>query len=363
MRRSFGTPSEPSGVSKPSHTHTFEMRVPTPTGLLSGCSFELQELVPAQLRGLGEARATRRATQSYLSVRMDPTPRIRVGVVGYGSLGKYLVDAILDDPACSSKFELAFVWNRTAERVIADARIPAECRLADLDDFASKGADLIAEVSHPSITASHGARFLSGAHFFCGSPTAFADPAVEAAIFGEARNATGFGLVIPVGAMWGAPDIQKMSDSGSLRGLTVTMKKHPGSLKLNGELATRLQEARAGPAADDGTEEVELYCGPVRELCPMAPNNVNTMACAALAAASSLGMDGTVGRLVCDPRLDAHVIEIEVVGPGDPAFKVTTTRFNPAKPGAVTGNATYKSFLSSMIVAGAAGLGNGLHLC
>ena len=41
--------------------------------------------------------------------------------------------------------------------------------------------------------------------------------------------------------------------------------------------------------------------GPVRELCPLAPNNVNTMACAAIAA-HNLGFDGVMGCLVADPR-------------------------------------------------------------
>ena len=43
--------------------------------------------------------------------------------------------------------------------------------------------------------------------------------------------------------------------------------------------------------------------GPVRDLCPLAPNNVNTMACAAIAA-HNLGFDGVVGCLVADPRYD-----------------------------------------------------------
>ena len=44
-----------------------------------------------------------------------------------------------------------------------------------------------------------------------------------------------------------------------------------------------------------------MRAGPVRELCPLAPNNVNTMAAAAIAA-TSLGFDGVYGRLVADPR-------------------------------------------------------------
>ena len=41
--------------------------------------------------------------------------------------------------------------------------------------------------------------------------------------------------------------------------------------------------------------------GPVRELCPLAPNNVNTMAAAALAA-HNLGFDKMQGCIVADPR-------------------------------------------------------------
>ena len=37
------------------------------------------------------------------------------------------------------------------------------------------------------------------------------------------------------------------------------------------------------------------------QLCPLAPNNVNTMAAAAVAA-HNLGLDGTKARLVSDPR-------------------------------------------------------------
>ena len=49
----------------------------------------------------------------------------------------------------------------------------------------------------------------------------------------------------------------------------------------------------------DKEGECVLYEGPVRALCPLAPNNVNTMACAAIAANTpELGFDGVVGRLI-----------------------------------------------------------------
>lgn len=70
-------------------------------------------------------------------------------------------------------------------------------------------------------------------------------------------------------------------------------------------------------------------------------------------------------RFVAGKKLEAHVVEVEVEGQRKPrpedTFKVTTVRYNPAKPGAVTGNATYASFLSSLLLAH--GRGNGVHFC
>jgi hypothetical protein len=47
------------------------------------------------------------------------------------------------------------------------------------DEFEKFGADIIAEVSHPSISVKYGPRFVRAANFFVGSPTAFADTAYE----------------------------------------------------------------------------------------------------------------------------------------------------------------------------------------
>lgn len=38
--------------------------------------------------------------------------RLKVGVVGYGELGRYLTHAILKDPKASDLLELGFIWNR-----------------------------------------------------------------------------------------------------------------------------------------------------------------------------------------------------------------------------------------------------------
>ena len=77
------------------------------------------------------------------------------------------------------------------------------------------------------------------------------------------------------------------------------------------------------------------------------------------------GFDGVTARLIMDTFATAHVVSVDVEGPssqfGAPPFKVSTVRYNPADEGAVTGDATYASFMSSMLEAG--GKGPGVHFC
>jgi predicted dinucleotide-utilizing enzyme len=155
-----------------------------------------------------------------------------VGIVGLGKIGQYLLEQILSVNN-AHLFELAFVWNRSFSKVLADERILPGQRLEHLDDFASKKADLIIEVSHPAISKTHGVKFMaSGADYIVGSPTCFADVTTEAALLTAADDSgSSSGLYVPAGALWGAPDIQKLSKSGRLEGLTVTMKKHPGEFE------------------------------------------------------------------------------------------------------------------------------------
>jgi aspartate dehydrogenase len=143
-----------------------------------------------------------------------------------------------------------------------------------------------------------------------GSPTAFADEEVENRIKAACLSPEAHAVYIPSGALWGAIDIQKMADRNTLKGLKITMKKSPESLKVLGDLKDKLDAFIASNSA----EEFTLYEGPCRHLCPLAPNNVNTMAAASIAA-HNLGFDKVVASLVAVPGLEAHIIDIEVTGP------------------------------------------------
>lgn len=153
--------------------------------------------------------------------------------------------------------------------------------------------------------------------------------------------------------------------SAHFQALFIRMSKHPSCFRLTGDISSD---------CTDGEGRRVLFRGSVAELCPLAPNNVNTMAAAAVAA-ETLGFTGVQGEIVSDTawvplkiwqtfhlcwnqailysissclRLrDYHVVEVEVTGTG--GFSVHTVRRNPAKIGAVTGSATYDSFWNSLL--------------
>ncbi|XP_017542308.1 putative L-aspartate dehydrogenase [Pygocentrus nattereri] len=276
----------------------------------------------------------------------DISSPIRVGIVGYGHLGQFLVDRI-QKKGLAAGLSLAFVWNRNADKLIES--VPKDLILTNLSEFTQIKADLIVEVCHPQIVKDFGVRFLSHANFLVGSPSALSDSQLDKELRLTAKK-HGKTLYVPSGALWGGQDIQRLNDSGSLKALSIRMSKHPSCFRLAG-----------GTFSDWAGEEGRcvLFHGSVAELCPIAPNNVNTMAAAAIAA-STLGFHGVTGEIVSDTALaDYHLVEVEVTGPD--GFSVKTVRRNPAKLGAVTGSATYNSFWSSLLVC--KGHGGRVYLC
>ena len=81
----------------------------------------------------------------------------KVGIVGFGHIGKYLYEAIKNNDL---GLEISFVWNRSPEKV---AHLPKEEVLYKLEDFVTKDVDLIVEVAHLSVTQTFGEKFLEKA--------------------------------------------------------------------------------------------------------------------------------------------------------------------------------------------------------
>jgi aspartate dehydrogenase len=281
----------------------------------------------------------------------------KIVVFGYGKTGQYLTEKITEHP----RLEIAFVWNRSRsrfegstlpERLWRSEQTPAEA----LDTYvAAHGTpDLMVEVSHPDLIRENIAGWLHIAPVLVSSLTAFADPETLTRMNSAAEKHPCF---LAVGAAWGIQDIVKMNQSGTLEGLKMTMRFHADALRLQSPLKEKL----AAYCADKHQiNPIVLYEGSVRNLAPLAPNNVNTMTCLALAG-SRIGLDRTVAVLEAGKMDTAHEITLEVTGPD--GFRVVTQRINPAQKGAVTGAETYRSFWNSLLAALDSRLDNGVHFC
>ncbi|XP_064866801.1 aspartate dehydrogenase domain-containing protein isoform X3 [Oncorhynchus nerka] len=238
----------------------------------------------------------------------DMLPVMRIGVVGYGHVGErvelpgqYLVERLQREGA-QVGLTLVFVWNRNTDKLRES--VAEELILHNLPDFTDRGADVIVEVCHPKIVKDFGVQFLSKAHFLVGSPSALSDPRLNQELR-QAAEHHGRTLYVPSGALWGGQDILRLNDSGSLKALFIRMSKHPSCFRLTGDVLSDWTE-------DEGRRV--LFSGSVAELCPVAPNNVNTMAAAAIAA-GTLGFAGVQGEIVSDTALsDYHVVEVTGAG-------------------------------------------------
>jgi aspartate dehydrogenase len=290
--------------------------------------------------------------------------KINLGIIGFGSVGRFFSQKIYEDNYISDLFNLVFVWNRSSlkkdDLSYLDPVITAHysaCGLPDaLADFSNQGksVDLLAEVAHPSIINDYGKILLKYANLYTASVTAFSSDKELSRILEKAKLLNR-SIYIPSGAAWGVQDIQKYAATGNLKSLHITMSFHADALKLNSPLKEELEKFQSSPS-DKGP--LTLFEGDIRELAAMAPNNVNTMMCVLLAVQNAIKAE-VIGTLKAHKDDDAHITEIEVKGID--GFEVKTRRYNPAKKGAVTGNNTYDSFLNSLCHA--RGASPGLHFC
>jgi aspartate dehydrogenase len=291
---------------------------------------------------------------------------VRIGIIGFGHLGQFIYTHFENEHKKSVyDYDVMFIWNRSKDIFSKyDKEIKQELIVSTIEEGLQRSPDLVIEVAHPDIIQTYAEKILDVCDLFIGSPTALALASLETALRKKTME-SGRAIYIGTGAFWGADDIAKMNERNTLRSLSITMKKHPDSYKLNEPLHSKLinEQTKLG----DQKGEIIIYSGPVRELCRLAPNNVNTMAVGATIA-SNLGFDGVQGCLIADASLDdRHIVEIELTGPESTigenkqvGFHLKTIRTNPAQLGAVTGTATLLSFVSS--IKRAKGRTSGIHV-
>ena len=271
--------------------------------------------------------------------------RKKIGILGYGKLGQFLVNEFLNSPELRDKIEVCFVWNRTP--IPKESIDPRILVIKQMDEISQFCPDLIVEVAHPSVIKSWDTLLLETANLFIGSPTLFCDPEFEVNFLREAKKKQR-AIICGKGALPGLYELLDLAEINAIDSLFIQMRKAPESINFIGSLPENYHSL-----VEDLKEPCTLFSGKIRELGILAPNNVNTMVIAALA--SGLGLDKVQGELIAVPDLDHHevywIAKSKKLSENTSPLSLELRKRNPAGIGAVTGKLTYHSFKSSILKA------------
>lgn len=221
---------------------------------------------------------------------------LRLGIIGYGAIGRELHEAVVFGRAGDAACQAVLV------RTPREAGTAPEGLTADPEEFFAQSFDAVMECAGHTAVRDHGVRTLeAGADLIVTSVGALADEELFERVMAAAR-AAGRRLIVPSAGI-GALDMLAGAAEGGLERVVITVRKAPEAwLGTPGEKLCDLGAL---------SEPMTLYEGPVREGARLYPANVNISAAVALA---SLGFDRTTSRIIADPTIQNHVIEVEAEG-------------------------------------------------
>lgn len=220
-----------------------------------------------------------------------------IGIIGYGALGKILVDAVLEK--LSEDYTIQGVWTQNIDKhrpSLKEKNVPA---YSAVDELLGDSTDLIVEIAGAEVVKDYGQKVLeNGKDLIITSVGALADDAFYEQLRETARSKNKK-VYVASGAVGGFDIFQAIAMQGQAEGLIYTQKA-PRSLEGAPHLKGRsLSE-----------EEAELiFNGTAREAIDAFPKNINVAVASALA---SVGVDAMRTQIESVPGLDANSHQVTV---------------------------------------------------
>ena len=218
---------------------------------------------------------------------------MNIGIIGYGAIGRDLFQAIEAGQA-GAVCCLAVLVRRARQ----DDNAPLT---TDPDEFFSNPLNAVVECAGHQAVRELGGRALKQADLLVTSVGALTDDALWHALHDTAK-ASGHKLIIPSAGI-GALDMLSAAAVGGLDRVSITVRKNIEA--WYGTPAEQLVDLAGLQQA------TTVYEGPVRAGAKLYPGNVNISAAVALAG---IGLDKTELRIVADPTIQTHIIEVEAAG-------------------------------------------------
>ena len=220
----------------------------------------------------------------------DSTPdEVRVGVIGYGAIGRVVASALSDGRVGS-----AVLVGVAAQHEIGDSPVPQ----FDVGELVSQ-SDLIIEAAGHQAVVDHALEIVeAGRDLVLLSLGALADDELAARI----ADAGPGRAVVCTGAVGGLDLMRAAARMGELSSVELTTSKRPAVLAqpwMDADVIARLEAGR---------EHIVVFDGTARQAASRFPKSINVAATLALALGS---WDLVRVRVIADPdaRLTRHVID------------------------------------------------------
>jgi aspartate dehydrogenase len=222
----------------------------------------------------------------------------RIGLIGYGAIGRSIVDALAEES--SPGVTLTAICVRERQRADATQGAPLGTLVTtSIEELLATKPDLVVEAAGHSAVIEGGTRVLERGCDFCILSTgALAQHDVYEELHAAARRG-GSQIVIPPGALAGFDGLLSLRQAG-LTEVTYTSTKPP--IAWRGTMAEKYCDL------DSIVEPFEFLAGSAREIALTFPKNANLAAAVAFAG---IGLDRTRVRLVADPRVRSNIGRIE----------------------------------------------------
>lgn len=264
---------------------------------------------------------------------------LTVGLIGFGTIGKQLVEYIRADKAGDVELKKILVRDRN-KGASFDPSLPFE---EDPERFFSSNLDLIVEAAgHEAVKRYAVPSLTSGSDFLVVSVGAFSDEELYHRAL-EAAKQHGRRLIFPSAAIGGLDRIAAGSVD-EMEEITLTTRKPPRA--WYGTIVEKEVDL------ERVAEPLCVFEGPARESARRFPENTNVSAALSLAG---IGLDRTRVRVFVDPNISQNVHELSAKGKfGHIEVKIKNTPSENPKTGYIVAMSIAKVLknLSTSVVIG-----------
>ncbi|MFA7671972.1 MAG: aspartate dehydrogenase [Sphaerochaetaceae bacterium] len=227
----------------------------------------------------------------------------RIGIIGLGTIGSYVLEAVLSGEIENTDIGLILVRSEQSKGIDLIEKYNLEYT-TDAEDLLKSDLDIVVETACHQALLSYGVKILkAGIDLITLSVGVLSDTSLLNSLIVAAKEGNAI-FQVPSGAIGGLDALQTALIAG-VDNVVMTTRKAPI------EWAEIPYVAQLGIDLENMNEEALLFEGPAAEAVIEFPKNLNIAAALSLAG---IGFEKTVVRIVADPKAEFCIHEIAFKG-------------------------------------------------